>query len=91
MKFDWDPEKSKANWKKHGVRFEDAQRIFHGPVVEVADNRFDYEEARANSLGLLDGVVILNVTHTDRDGTVRIISARHATKAERRFYEKMVF
>jgi uncharacterized DUF497 family protein len=72
------------------VSFATASRIFEGFVLTVVDNRFEYGEVRKNSLGLIDGVLILNVTHTDSEGTTRIISARPAKRSERERYEQAV-
>jgi len=90
MSFDWDEKKYRANIKDHGIRFEDAQRIFDGPVLTVIDERYHYDEMREISLGLLDGVVVLMVVHTDRHDITRLISARKATPRERRRYEKAI-
>jgi uncharacterized DUF497 family protein len=88
MKFEWDERKNRANIEKHGVGFETASRIFDGPVFTAVDDRFEYGEVRENSIGMVDGVLVLVVTHTDRGGTIRIISARPAKHAEGTNYEK---
>lgn len=87
---EWDEDKNAANIEKHGVSFATARRIFEGPVLTVVDDRHDYGEVRKNSIGLIDGVLFLTVTHTDREGTTRIISARPAKRAERRLYEEAI-
>lgn len=84
--FEWDETKNAANVAKHGVSFDTARRIFDGPVLSQVDDRFDYGEIRRNSIGAVDGAVVLTVTHTDRHGVVRIISARPAKRAERERY-----
>lgn len=88
--FEWDDDKNAANIEKHGVSFATASRIFEGPVLTVVDDRFDYGELRKNSIGLIDGILFLTVTHTDREGTTRIISARPAKRGERRRYEQAI-
>ena len=88
IKFEWDEGKNQANIGKHGVSFETASRIFEGLVITAVDDRHDYGEIRENSLGMVEGVVILNVTHTDRKGVTRIISARPAKSSERQIYEQ---
>lgn len=88
--FEWDEEKNALNIEKHGVSFTTASRIFEGSVLTVLDSRRDYGEVRKNSIGQIDGVLILAVTHTDRDGTTRIISARPAKRAERERYEQKI-
>ena len=90
MSFEWDEEKNQRNIEDHGIRFEDAQKIFDGPVLTRIDDRDDYGEIRETSLGLFNGIVVLMVVHTDREGITRLISARKATKKERHHYEKEV-
>jgi uncharacterized DUF497 family protein len=90
MTFTWDPAKNAANIAKHGVSFEQAMRIFAGPVVTGFDDRNDYGELREISIGLLDGIAVLVVVQTERDGVIRIISARRALKHERKLYEATI-
>lgn len=86
--FEWDADKNDANIEKHGVGFATASRIFEGFVLSVVDDRYDYGEVRENTIGLIDGVLFLTVTHTDRGGITRIISARPAKRAERDRYDQ---
>lgn len=87
MKFEWDPSKSAANLAKHGVSFEQAVRVFEGPVLTRVDDRQDYGERREITLGAVPpGEVILLVVHTDRAGMTRLISARRASRKERKVY-----
>lgn len=88
--FEWDEEKNQTNIEKHGVSFEQASRIFEGPTLTIVDDRFDYVEVREISIGLVDGVAYLTVVHTDRDGNVRIISARPARRNERKRYDEAI-
>jgi uncharacterized DUF497 family protein len=90
MKFEWDEDKNRANIAKHGVSFEDACRIFDGFTVDRPDDRFEYGEAREISIGLLNGIALLVVVHTDRNDVCRIISARPALKSERKVYETAI-
>ena len=86
--FEWDEAKNAKNVAKHGIDFGDAQRIFSGPCVTRTDERSDmYGELREITVGLLDGVSVIVVVHTDRDGRIRIISARRALRHERKRYE----
>lgn len=85
--FEWDEAKNVANIRKHGIGFAKAAEIFDGFVLTELDDRFDYDELRELSLGLLRGTVVLAVVHTDRNGRTRIISARQATAAEAHRYE----
>jgi uncharacterized DUF497 family protein len=86
--FTWDDAKNRTNIEKHGLSFATASRIFEGPVLTAIDDRFEYGEVRSNSIGAIDGVLVIVVTHTDRDGRIRIISARPAKRAERTAYEE---
>ncbi len=84
--FEWDEDKNASNLEKHGISFEEASEIFKGPVFTNTDDRFDYGEARENSIGILGELVVISVVHTDRSGKTRMISARKATKKERRLF-----
>ena len=86
MNFEWDENKNRQNQQKHGIGFEEAQEIFNGIVFTAIDDRFDYGEIRETSIGALRGVVIVTVTHTERQNKIRLISARKATPKERRQY-----
>ncbi|MCO6388443.1 BrnT family toxin [Aliihoeflea sp. 40Bstr573] len=88
MTFEWDEAKNRTNIAKHGLSFATACRIFEGPVLTAIDDRFEYGEVRRNSIGAIEGVFVLVVTHTDRNGTTRIISARPAKRVERNTYEE---
>ncbi|MFY7960017.1 MAG: BrnT family toxin [Elsteraceae bacterium] len=85
---EWDGAKNLQNIAKHGVSFELAQRIFDGPVLTWIDERRDYGEQREVSIGMVDGVLVLTVAHTDRSGVRRLISARPASRRERSRYEQ---
>ena len=87
-RFEWDEEKDRTNRRKHGIAFEDAIRIFDGPRLEDVDDRSDYGEMRMTSVGLMNAVVIVAVAHVDRGEVTRIITARRATRKERRLYEQ---
>jgi uncharacterized protein len=83
--FAWDETKRRANLKKHGIDFVDAEKIFRGATFTAEDTREDYGEQRFLTLGLLDDQVV-SVTHTERGNDIRIISIRKATKHEARYY-----
>lgn len=92
-KFEWDPEKSKSNLKKHCVSFEIAIRAFSDPFALVKKDRIENGEHRWQTLGLAENYLLLLVAHTvrdDKDGTevIRIISARRAEPKERKHYEQ---
>ncbi len=80
--FEWDDAKAAENYAKHGVDFETARQVFRDPfAIEVLDDREDYGEDRFVLIGTAEGV-LLTVIHTERDGRIRLISARHATRPE---------
>jgi uncharacterized DUF497 family protein len=85
-RFEWDEEKNLVNQRKHGISFQEACTIFDGPVLSLEDEG-QQSEMRQRSYGLLGGTVVACVVHTDRDGTTRIISARKATRNERKHFD----
>jgi uncharacterized protein len=92
MRFDWDPEKSRQNLRKHGVSFEMAEFVFDDPF-QVSKLDPCEHEVRWRTYGLVKGVVVLMVVHLiqetdDGEEEVRIISARKATSSEAEEYEK---
>jgi len=89
MKVEWDEAKRESNLHKHGVDFADLEPLFQGDTVTVLDDRFDYGEDRFVTLGLLNGVM-LAVVHTETGDTLRIISARKATRYEEESYFKEI-
>ncbi len=87
MGFQWDKQKNAANEAKHGISFEQAAQIFRSPILKRQDDRRDYREQRFIALGTYDGEVLC-VVFTERDGDIRVISARKASKHEREKYQK---
>ena len=85
-KFEWDSAKNALNLKKHGISFEEASKIFNGPILTKLDERGYSNEIRELSFGLISGIVVIALAHTERNGTIRIISARRATKMERKIF-----
>jgi uncharacterized DUF497 family protein len=86
LKFEWNKSKAKGNYAKHGVSFEMAKKVFKDPfAVEFLDDRQEYGEERFVILGMADGYV-LYVAYAERNGLIRIISARRATKHEQETY-----
>ena len=83
--FLWDDAKRRANLRKHGIDFRDAETIFRGFTLTAEDMREAYGERRFQTLGLLEDQVV-SVAHTERGEDIRIISIRKATKHEARFY-----
>ncbi len=90
MKFEWDEAKNRANVRKHGIDFADAIDIFNHPYLRAHDDRENYGEERWRALGWMKALVVV-VVYTERQGnTVRVISARKATRREVRHYENII-
>ncbi len=89
IEFEWDQRKQRINLRKHGIDFVDAAKIFEGEIVVIPDDRIDYGEMRYIALGLLLNQLIL-VAYTERGESVRLISARKATKNEENYYFKQI-
>ena len=89
IKFDWDKEKAKTNYQKHGISFIEAATVFSDPLaITNYDNLHSQEEDRFITIGYSDRYRLLVVVHTERDYNTRIISARPATNRERQDYEQ---
>ena len=85
-RFEWDTEKAVANFGKHGVAFQEAVFAFRDPFpVERFDDRRNYGEQRINMLAMCRST-LLHVTYSERDGYIRIISARQAERHEQDDY-----
>ena len=90
LRFDPNPEKAVGNFTKHGVTFEEAATTF---ADTDAASWYDEDHStpgdeRFINLGLSTALRLLFVVHNEEDGLIRIISARHATPAERKIYEE---
>jgi uncharacterized protein len=94
MQFEWDENKNLSNITKHGLDFQQAKEIFDDPnLLTFEDTRSSYREIREISIGQLllttqSKIIIIVIVHTDREGAIRLISARKASKRERRIYEQ---
>jgi uncharacterized protein len=87
--FEWDPQKAAANLKKHGVSFEEAITVFGDPLsMNMPDPDHSEGEQRYLLLGTSVQFRRLVVSYTERPPRTRIISARPATRPERRQYEE---
>lgn len=89
IKFEWDSVKAATNAKKHGVSFEEAQSVFYDEfAVQFFDQDHSGDEELFLLLGMSTGARLLLVCHCERyaGDTIRIISARKATKRESNFY-----
>ena len=92
-RFEWDQAKAESNLGKHHVSFETATRVFADPFALVEQDRIENGEHRWQTLGVVDGYLLLLVAHTvrnDEDGieVIRLISARRADPKERKRYEQ---
>ncbi len=95
MLFSWDPKKAEANLKKHGVSFEMAQTVFDDPFhLSVLDARHRGEErwVTIGESASQRSLVVVHVYHVfeDHQETIRIISARKATRKEIKQYEETI-
>jgi uncharacterized DUF497 family protein len=89
MHFEWDPKKAAANRRKHDITFEEATSAFRDLFSATAlDPDHSGDEERFITFGVSSRGRLLVISHTDRGDAVRIISARLATRAERRIYEE---
>lgn len=88
IKFEWDENKNKSNFQKHEINFEQACSVFNDPnILSIFDREHSKMEDRWISIGMNTELNILVVVHTARkDNTIRIISARKATKRESSTY-----
>ncbi len=89
LKFEWDALKDVSNQRKHDVAFDEALSVFGDPNALTFDD-VDHSEFENRSLtfGLSSSGKLLVVVHTDRGNVIRLISARKATKHEKRIYEE---
>ena len=89
IQFEWHPSKATANLKKHQVSFEEAQTVFYGEfAVQFFDENRSDDEERFLMLGMSVHSKLLIVCHCEPEGgeSIRIISARKATKRDSAFY-----
>ena len=88
MGFQWNSEKAISNERKHGVSFEEAVTVFADPLaITIDDPDHSMGELRFLTIGQSIMYRLLVVSHTERENQVRLISARTATRQERRSYE----
>jgi uncharacterized DUF497 family protein len=94
MRFDWNPVKAEANWRKHKISFQQAQAAFYDPHgLDEADEKDDYGEERFNLTGMAENRLIV-VTYTQRidetsgEDIIWIISARKAERREAKRYHE---
>lgn len=88
MEFEWDVAKAQSNVEKHGISFVEAMTVFGDPLeLTVPDPDHSEGEIRFLSLGCSEQGRLLIVAYTEREGRLRLISARQATPGERKRYE----
>ena len=89
MQFEWNREKAQNNVKKHKVSFEEAITVFYDPLsATFNDDEPSINEDRFITIGYSSKNRLLVVAHTEKENTIRIISARFATKNERKRHEE---
>ena len=89
MEFEWDPEKAAANVRRRRVSFNEAATVLEDPLsTTFPDEAHSEGEMRFLTVGVSQRRRLLVVAHTERNDTIRIISARRATRREREFYEQ---
>ena len=89
LRFEWDVRKALLNLRKHRVSFEEARTVFGDPLsLTIADPDHEIGEFRFVIVGRSVAGRLMVVSHAENDETIRIISARRATRHEREFYEQ---
>ncbi|MGB5960495.1 MAG: BrnT family toxin [Coleofasciculaceae cyanobacterium] len=89
MEFEWNQNKAELNFEKHDISFQEAATVFNDPLsFTFPDPDHSLRESRYVIIGISRLGQLLVVAHTERGEKIRIISARKATKQEKRFYEE---
>jgi len=89
MNIEWDPKKAKSNLRKHGVSFEEAATALSDPMAATGvDPDHSIMEDRYVTFGVSEKGRLLVLSHTEEKETIRIISARKASKGDRELYEE---
>jgi len=89
MKFMWDENKAVANLSKHGISFDEAKTVFDDPLyIDFYDPDHSYNEQRYIFIGQSQQNHLLIVSYTEQENAIRLISAREATRKERKTYEE---
>jgi hypothetical protein len=89
LEFEWDSAKADANLKEHGVSFDEATTVFRdGLSITISDPDHSDSEDRFIDIGMSHRMQLLVVSYAERQDRIRIISARRATRAERKSYEE---
>lgn len=89
MAFEWDTNKAATNLAKHGVSFDGAKTIFDDPLyIDFYDPDHSDDEHRYIMIRVSEQDRLLLIAYTERDDVIRLISAREATRTERKAYEQ---
>jgi uncharacterized DUF497 family protein len=89
VRVEWDAQKAAANVRKHGVSFGEASGVFFDPLSATGDDPdHSFGQRRFVTFGVSSSGRLLVVAHAEQDDAIRIISARKATRAERKLYEE---
>jgi hypothetical protein len=89
MRFEWSALKAARNLRKHGVSFDEASSVFFDPLSATGDDPdHSLEERRFVTFGMSSSGRLLVVTHMEQYDAIRIITARLATRTERKLYEE---
>jgi uncharacterized DUF497 family protein len=88
VQFEWDRAKAAGNLRKHRVSFQEASTVLQDPLSTTFPDRASEGEQRFVTIGVSALGRLLVIAHTERGDTIRLISARRATRRERGFYEQ---
>jgi uncharacterized DUF497 family protein len=88
FKFEWDNQKAQSNLLKHGVSFDEAVSVFGDALaLTFSDSDHSMDEDRSRTYGISTKERLLVIVHTERRNSIRIISARKATRYEKDIYK----
>jgi uncharacterized protein len=88
VQFEWDPNKDAENRNKHGLSFDEASTVFGDPLaLTIEDPDHSLDEVRFLTIGHSKSQALIVVAHTEREGVIRMISAREPSRQERKQYE----
>jgi uncharacterized DUF497 family protein len=89
VRFEWNALKAAGNLRKHGVSFDEGASAFFDPLSATGDDPdHSLEERRFVTFGMSSSGRLLVVAHMEQRDAIRIITARQATRAERKLYEE---
>jgi uncharacterized DUF497 family protein len=96
MLFKWNEQKNQSNIHKHGIDFDTASLVFYDPNALVVQDRIENGEERWQTIGMIEGIVLVLVAHTlnydaNDNEVIRIISARKADRKERKYYDSKTY